>query len=260
MVKFVLVLAIAFAAVFAYVQVRKPPIPPDSRGLLVTTSAPTPSPVKTTNPPTPPAASPTPSIAYKTKVLIPNVPFTSQAPFAEWKNPRFQEGCEEASSLMAVYWVRNLSLDKNKAKEEIIAMSAYEAEKWDGAADTSAKDTALRIITGYFNFTNYEIKEDISLSDIKSELLKGNLVIVPANGRALNNPHFTAPGPDRHMIVIRGYDDNLGTFITNDPGIKEGELYTYPQQLFFDAIRDYPTGTNVPIVGDKKVMIVVKKS
>lgn len=198
--------------------------------------------------------------AYKSKVLIAGVPFTSQAPFAEWKDPRFQEGCEEASSLMAVYWARNItSIDKTKARDEIIAMAAYQQERWGEARDTSAEDTASRIIAGYFNFFDNEVIKNMSLQDIKYELLQGRLVIVPTNGQALNNPHFTAPGPDRHMIVVRGYDDNLGTFITNDPGIKEGELYTYPQQLFFDAIRDYPTGYNLPIVGDKKVMIVIKK-
>ncbi|MDD2823477.1 MAG: C39 family peptidase [Candidatus Daviesbacteria bacterium] len=240
---------------------------PSLDGLLVSaTISPTPESKNTPITTRPLSRAPTPSssvtttIPYKSKVLISGVPFTVQAPTGDWKDARFQEGCEEASSLMAVYWAKNLSLNRDKALAEIIAMAAYQQEKWGEARDTSTHDTALRIISGYFNFGSYEIKEDMSLNDMKNELLNGHLLIIPANGRALKNPHFTAPGPDRHMIVVRGYDDNTGTFITNDPGIREGELYTYPQQLFYDAIRDYPSGFNLPIEGDKKIMIVIKKS
>lgn len=194
------------------------------------------------------------------KTLIENVPFAPQAPFAEWKDERFQDGCEEAASIIAVFWARDLDLTKDKMQEEIIKMAAFQVEKYREARDTSAKDSAQRLIKDYFNFDNFEVKENISLNDIKSELLKGNLVIVPANGQALGNLYFTQPGPERHNLVIRGFDDQKGIFITNDPGIKEGEMYEYPQMVLFSAIRDYPTGYHQPILEDKKVMIVVRKA
>ncbi len=221
-----------------------------------TISAPVPTQPKLTLTPTP-TRPPTP--IFKAKVLIENVPFAPQAPFAEWKDQRFQDGCEEAAALLAVYWARGLTLDKTKAKEEILAMSAYQSENYQEFRDTSAQDTAERLIKGYFHFENFAVQENITLADIKIALSKGNLVIVPANGQALENPHFTAPGPERHNIVVRGFDDTTGEVITNDPGIKEGELYRYPEQVFYNAIRDYPTGYHQPIVGVKKVMIVVKK-
>lgn len=196
---------------------------------------------------------------YRSKVLIENVPFTSQAPLAEWKDPRFQDGCEEAAVLIAVFWAKGLTLDKTKAHEEILAESLYQSEKYQEFRDTSARDTANRLILGYFNFNKFEVRDDISLEDIKTEIRKGNLVIVPTNGQILNNPHFTPPGPERHNIVVRGFDDTKGEIITNDPGIKEGELYRYPEQLFYDAIRDYPTGYHQPINGINKVMIIIKK-
>lgn len=205
-----------------------------------------------------PTSSPTP--VYRSKVLIENVPFAPQAPFAEWKDPRFQDGCEEAVTLLAVYWAKGLALDKTKAKEEILAMSAYQSEKYQEFRDTSASDTATRLIAGYFNFDKFEVRYNISLEDIKAEIGKGNLVIVPVNGQALNNPHFTPPGPERHNIVVRGFDDTKAEIITNDPGIKEGELYRYPEQVFFNAIRDYPTGYHQPIREQKKVMIIVRKA
>src|SRR5258708_6055306 len=40
------------------------------------------------------------------KVLI-SVPFTSQAPFANWSDPNEESGCEEASMIMAWHWIKN---------------------------------------------------------------------------------------------------------------------------------------------------------
>ncbi len=192
--------------------------------------------------------------------MIENVPFAPQAPFVEWKDPRFQDGCEEAAALLAVYWARGLTLDKTKAKEEILAESLYQSEKYQEFRDTSLADTADRLILGYFKFDKFEVRNNISLEDIKTEISKGNLVIVPTNGQALHNPHFTPPGPERHNIVVRGFDDTTGEIITNDPGIKEGELYRYPEGIFYNAIRDYPTGYHLPINEVKKVMIVIRKA
>ena len=39
--------------------------------------------------------------------VIYDVPFTSQAPFADWKDPRQQEGCEEASILMVSRFLKS---------------------------------------------------------------------------------------------------------------------------------------------------------
>jgi hypothetical protein len=227
---------------------------------ITITTTPSPTIQDATQTPTPSLTKPSPTLIKKSKTLIENVPFSSQAPFAQWKDERFQDGCEEAAALLAVYWARGLSLDKQKAKEEILAISAYQTEKYQEFRDTSVKDTAQWIIKGYFNFSNFEIKENISLEDIKNELIMGNLIIVPTNGQTLGNPHFTSPGPERHNLVIRGFDDQKGIFITNDPGIKEGESCEYPQGVLFSSIRDYPTGYHVPISEVKKNMIVVKKA
>ena len=44
---------------------------------------------------------------------ITGVPFTSQAPSGQWDNPVYQDGCEEAAALMAVYWAEGKILNKN---------------------------------------------------------------------------------------------------------------------------------------------------
>jgi len=192
-----------------------------------------------------------------TKILIPDVPFTSQAPFGNWSDDRQQDGCEEASSLMAVSWARGTSFTPNEALNTILNASKYELENYSEYRDISGRDTVERIIKGYFGYTDVQFRGDITPADIVKELHNGNLVITPMNGQLLNNPNFTGAGPERHMLVVRGYDPQKREFITNDPGTRKGELYRYPESVLFSAIRDYHTGYHVPIKDIKKNMIVV---
>ena len=59
------------------------------------------------------------------------------------------------------------------------------------------------------------------------------------------------------MLVVTGYDAEKKEFITNDPGTRKGAGYRYPEQVLFDAIREYPTGKHVPITINRKAMIIV---
>lgn len=186
-----------------------------------------------------------------------DIPFTSQAPMAEWDNSIFQDGCEEAASLMAIYWIEGKELNPDLARQEIMALADYQEQNFGSSVDTSAQDTLERIIKGYFGYQKAEVKEIEQMDDIIQEIKNGQAVIVPTNGQLLNNPYYTAPGPERHNLVIRGYDEIKGEFITNDPGTKQGELYRYPEQVLFNAIRDYPTGDHQPIEKIEKRMIVV---
>lgn len=193
------------------------------------------------------------------KYYLEAVPFVPQAPFGEWRDKRFQDGCEEAASLIAVRWAKGQTLNKTQAKQEIIKIAAYEQKKYGGYVDTSAAETLSRIIKGYFNYQQAEVKKDVTLDDIIAEIKNGNLVIAPFNGRLLRNPYYTQPGPERHMIVIRGYDEATSEFITNDVGTRRGENYRYPKNVLFSAIRDYPSGNHQPIKKVEKNIIVVKK-
>lgn len=197
--------------------------------------------------------------AQITQTLL-DVPFTAQAPFGEWSDPRQQDGCEEASVIMAIRWVRNETFaSRQAAKEEILKLSHYQEDNYGEFHDTSAQDTASRLLKNYYNFTNYEVKEVNKVSDLITELQKGYLLIVPANGKALENPNFTDGGPDRHMLVIKGYNSATKQFITNDPGTRQGESYKYHEQVLFAALRDYKSGYHIAITEMHKVMIVVKK-
>lgn len=191
------------------------------------------------------------------KSVLHDVPFTSQAPFANWSNVVFQDGCEEASMLMSMKWVRGETLNKNEAEEEIIKISDFEKKNFGWFRDTSIADTA-KVIELYFEYKNIEVKNNASKDDILSELLKGNIVIAAMDGQKLGNPYFTPPGPVNHMLVIIGYNLEKDTFITNDPGTKHGQNYEYSRQVLENSIRDYPTGSHEPNYEINKNVIVIK--
>jgi hypothetical protein len=193
------------------------------------------------------------------KVLIENVPFTAQAPFGNWTDQRQQDGCEEASSLMAVKWARGQNLTKDEALKEITGISDWLLKKYGEYRDISAQNTIDWIFKDYFEYDKVVLAKNITVNDIITELAKGNLIITPMNGQIMHNPNYKIPGPPRHMIVIRGYDPAIKEFITNDPGTRNGELYRYDATVLYEAIRDYPTGYHENITKINKNMIVVSK-
>lgn len=80
---------------------------------------------------------------------------------------------------------------------------------------------------------------DPSLDTIKAELAANHPIIAPVYAPLLNNPDYTNPGPTYHVIVITGYDDVRGEFITNDPGTDKGKNNRYPYAMLLTAVHDY---------------------
>lgn len=197
---------------------------------------------------------------FSASSILLNVPFTSQAPFGNWDDMRQETGCEEASVLMAVRWVKGLELTLEEAEKEIIASSDYQLAKYGYFEDTSVQDTATRILSGYFGYENYEVRTEITSKDIITEIEKGNIVIVALAGQKLGNPFYTPPGPISHMMVVIGYDTDTKEFITNDPGTRHGEKFRYSENIFEAALRDYPSGDHEPITENRTAMIVIRKS
>lgn len=189
-----------------------------------------------------------------------DVPFTSQAPLANWDDERQQDGCEEASSIMAIRWARgDGELSKDEYLKAILDLSDYEEKTYKEYRDINVNDVIKWIFNDYFKYNKAKVKNNINKQDIINELYQGNIVLVPANGQLLHNPYFTQPGPERHMLVIKGYDNNKKEFITNDPGTKRGENYHYNEDVLFNAILAYPTGYHVEISNTPKDIIVVSK-
>ncbi|MFH1030637.1 MAG: C39 family peptidase [bacterium] len=200
-----------------------------------------------------------PKLDGEEKNVLLEIPFTSQAPTGNWKDPRQQDACEEASVLMVMKWIKGEKLNPEEAEVKILAISEWEDREYKSFHDTSARDTMERLIKGYFNYTKAEVKENVTLDMIKAELFKGNAVIATVDGQRLKNPYYTAPGPERHMLVIIGYDADKKEFITNDPGTRRGEKYRYGENHFFSSMRDYPTGDHEPIIEIEKNIIVLEK-
>lgn len=187
-----------------------------------------------------------------------SVPFTVQAPHAQWEDPKYQDACEEASMVMASEWIKGTKyISKNDAENMIEEIFAKEAEIFGQVVDTSVADTA-RFFEQYYGHTA-QVVENITMEQMYSILSQEHIIIAPTNGKMLNNPNFTNGGPERHMLVVIGYDRDNREFVTNDPGTRVGRGYKYKDTTLYNAIRDYETGNKKEIVGSNKKVIVIKK-
>lgn len=183
-------------------------------------------------------------------------PFIAQAPFGDWEDPRQQDGCEEASLIMAWHWQENTTFSKEQGLEEILTLTEFSKTNIGEWRSTSAADTT-RLFNEYYNKNSANVRYDITTDGIKAEIEKGNLVIVPVDGTVIGNPYYKAPGPPEHMIVIYGYDTDDDEFLTNDPGTRHGSGYRYKTAALANSLRDYPTGHQSPITETRTAMIVI---
>lgn len=191
----------------------------------------------------------------KTKDRIPtsfnlNVPFTSQAPFADW-NETFKEACEEASALSVHYFYQNKKFSPQIATEEILKMVDWQVNNWGGHFDLTASQTA-ELIEKYLGYQHVEVIDNPTIEEIKSQIYQKHPVIVSAAGRELDNPYFRTPGPIYHMLVIKGYTEIQ--FITNDPGTKRGEDFLYDYDIIMNAMHDW--NKEDILQGSKKAIVI----
>lgn len=190
------------------------------------------------------------------KMLV-KVPFTSQAPLSKWDEIH-EEACEEASIIMLEYYFTGKKLTREIAEREIQALVAFQKKKVGDFKDTTAQQTADLFLDFYGELPNgkkLKVVYDFEKNDLKKYLARGFPIIIPAAGRELGNPNFTAPGPLYHNLVLVGYDGD--TIITNDPGTRKGEGYKYNVDVLFSAIHDF-SGKPEDIKKGKKAMIVVE--
>lgn len=196
---------------------------------------------------------PTPEIPTK---LIHDVPFVSQAPYGDWDDEDQQDGCEETSIMMAIHWATDQSLSKKDALKILKEIVAFEKETFGFSTDTDITDTK-RIATEFFGHENMEQVINATTQDIKKALQIGGVVVAPMQGQRLNNPNFSNGGPERHMLVIIGFNDKKKEFITNDPGTRNGEHYAYSYETIENALLEYPSGVHTPITEERTAVLIV---
>lgn len=184
------------------------------------------------------------------------VPFVSQAPFRIWDLP-YKEFCEEASVLTLHLWKQGKRTPPaDQLDRELKAIQEWEIANLGEWEDTPA-DLVVRILREKYGHTKARVVRDVTVEAMKAELRKGRPFIVPAAGRELPNPYFRQPGPLYHMLVVIGYDDARGEFITNDVGTNtKGAGLRYRYQDLYDAMHDWVSEASAPTGG--KVMIVLE--
>src|SRR3989344_390935 len=217
-----------------------------------TTAAINPTPQITTLVPATPSPNSTAGVTSLPKDTNLAVPFTAQAPHANWEDP-YGELCEEASVLMAISYLTNKKIPNAAfADTALLAIKAFEDKRFGFYKDTNAEQTAI-ILREHFSYKKVEVKQNPTINDIKQALADGRVVLAPVAGREIGNPYFQSPGPLYHMIVIKGYTDT-GKFITHDPGTRRGADFLYDQARIMKAIHDWRTDGNIDL--GKKVVII----
>lgn len=172
-----------------------------------------------------------------------DVPFLSQAPTGQWNDIRQAQGCEEATSIMAVAWARGqTTIDPKQGRDRIVGISDWEFRNYGHFIDTSIQDTADRIIKGYLKFDNITVKHNITVKDIAAEVFAGKVVITAINGRKLPDPYYRQPGPLHHELVVTAYDRDADLFTVNDPGTMHGHSLQFTGKQLQYALQDYESG------------------
>jgi hypothetical protein len=182
-----------------------------------------------------------------------DVPFSPQAPFANW-DQLHEEACEEMSLLLVRHFLEGTGLTRERAETEL-----QELVSWEGAHGY-ALDVTIRqlgeIAKRHYGY-HFRVIENPTVEDLKRLLAEGHPVIVPAAGRDLGNPYFSGEGPWYHMLVLTGYSEFF--FMTNDVGTKRGEGYEYRFPTLMNAIHDWPGKKEEIRTGQKRVLIINKE-
>lgn len=206
---------------------------------------PEPEPTPVLEPAPKPQPKPAPS-PVSTSLL--DMKFYSQAPFGVW-DALHEETCEEASVYMVKYWLDGARPSLEHYDQDLKNFVAWQTNNNYGV---SVSVQQLKQATSDFIGMTLTLKTIGPISDLKTFLDAGDPVILPADGKRLNNPNFTDGGPIYHMLVVVGYSGD--TFITKDPGTRNGDRFTYSAQNLSDSLGNW-NGSSVDR-SDRRVLVL----
>ncbi len=165
------------------------------------------------------------------------VPFTTQAPEADWREP-WQNACEETAVIMADSFYKNKKrLTADEARQRILEIMKLKEDGFGQSQDESMERIAEIVNRADLGWTA-SVVADPELNAIKEEIAQGRPVIAPVDARLLDGDPY-AGTLDYHVLVISGYDDRSEEFIVQDPGTKKGRNERYGYESFYKAINDY---------------------
>ncbi len=191
----------------------------------------------------------------KSSILLP-VPFTPQAPTANW-DILHNEDCEEAGSIMANAYFNgphDAKLDAAYVENLLTKITDWEMNVFGYNLNITSEET-IKMITANFNL-QAKMLNNFTEDDIKKELAQNHLILLPANGQLLGNPNYKQPGPKYHMLVIRGYTSS--SIITNDPGTRNGLNYYYSFDTLYNANGNWNHQTNSVDLNNKNIIVIWK--
>jgi len=246
----IFVAVLVVGAFFVFLYARSPKVIEEPIPSAQVYSSPKPTPTPKVSPQKPELITDVGSIYSEINLAV---PFTVQAPHANWEDP-YAEFCEEASILMAASYIKGWDIpNPDFADQKLLEIKAFEEKVFGYYKDTTAAETALVLKEFYGLEERVQLMANPTEEDIKKALAERRVVIIPAAGRQLGNPYFQTPGPLYHMLVIKGYTKQ-GNFITNDPGTKRGADFIYAPDVIMNAIHDWNGGD---VENGIKVIIIV---
>ena len=181
------------------------------------------------------------------------VPFTTQAPNAVWDDTH-KTMQEEASFLMVIQYYEGAS----DPIDPIIANAAFsvmiDAETKAGLGENLTASEFGTFAESYASM-KFIVVDNPTIDQIKTYISAGTPVLVPVVTEKMGNEFYLNDAAIYHYVVIRGYDGE--NFITNDPGTRHGENYSYAQSVIMDAMGDWNSGD--PSTGTKRILILEQK-
>lgn len=166
------------------------------------------------------------------------VPFTSQAPTANWAQP-WRDACEEASIFMVHRYYGEKGITKSDAVSGILSIFTMKHALYGTSLDEPL--STLEDIINYYLPWSAHVVENPTLDMLQAELNAGRPVIVPFYAPALHNSHFRGTF-SYHMAVLSGYDDEKKEFIVEEPGTQFGADYRYSYETVLSAMHDFAPG------------------
>jgi hypothetical protein len=185
-----------------------------------------------------PSASPSPApipAAFRNRV-----PYTPQAPFANW-DAAHEHYCTAADLVMVDQFYHGDARDRippAEADAKMTSVIAWDRRQWPGVVTFSLTQVAL---AGKTLFGMQPTIQPVSFEAVQRQVAAGHPVLVAlmthgAPGGAAIAPYY-GPADVHHVILITGYDAARGLVYANDPGFMQGQSYAYAWSSLLPAIQ-----------------------